>query len=245
MKTLTSMLLVFSLAQVALGQVSVDVVKSNVFTGVTSPRIVNDFILFQQENSAPKLSPAALIKVLTDYKFIKVKARQSLFESGPISKISDTEYLLVGSGKYAVEVTVFDPEKGIDEKIVPIDLGPDTPAPGPDIPTPIPPGPNPIPDDEFNNLARRVYDLSKNLQKRKEAATVYEDAVKTLTEKPSSTINSVVIELSSKLNAVIGSDTSLWKPLVDKVNEDLKSRWPMSRMEYTRYLSLIALGLKS
>ena len=241
---LLSKLLVCVFAQVAFCQLNVDVVKSQVFTGLKSPRVVESAVLFELEGSKPVLSPAALITISSNYKFIRVKARQSLFEYGALAKISATEYLLVGTGKYALEVTAFDPELGIDEKIILITLG-DAPPPIPDPDVPTPPGPSPIPDDEFGNLARKISDLSKNLPKRKEVALLYEEAAKSLTENPASTINSVVQVLTDKRKTVLGTDSAKWDALVTKLNEELKTHWPMPRADFARFLQLISLGLGS
>jgi hypothetical protein len=247
MKTLVlSKLLVLFLAQVVFAQIDVEVTKSRVITGLVNPKTINEFVLFEQELSQPKFSPAALIKVTTKYKFVRVKARQTLFEATNVGKLSDTEYLLVGSGKFALEVTAFDPELGIDERTVVVDLG-DAPTPEPD-PTPDPdpdtPTPSPIPDDQFDNLGRKVYDWSKNLPKRKEVATLYGDAIKSLTEDPKTTINGVTVVLADQRTQVLGSDSSKYVPFIENLNAELKLRWPMSRFEFIKYLEAVKAGLE-
>jgi len=236
---LISKLLVCLLVQVAFGDLSVNVTKSQVLCGLVNPRTVQTFILFEQEGSKPEFAPAAIIQVKTNSKFVRVKARKNLFEGTNVTKISDTDYLLLGEGKYAVEVTTFDPDLGIDEQILTVELGPVTPTPEP---TPIP-VPNPIPDDEFNNLGKRVSEWSKALPKRKEVAGIYRDVAKMLTENPIITINDATAILVESRGKILGSDLARYSTFLENLNADLRSRWPLSRGEFAKYLTIVALGL--
>lgn len=236
------MLFVLLFSQIASSELTVDVAKIQVMTGLVNPKLVDNLLLYDSESSSVKVSSAAYIKVTSDYKFTRVRARQTLFESGQISKLSDTEYLLVGSGKFAIEVIAFDPEKGIDEKLVPVDLE-DFPSPEPD-PGPQP-TPSPIPDDEFNNLGKRVFSLAKDLPKRKELAKLYEEAAKTLTDDPKSTINSVASVLVDKRIQLLDRDATTYSSLIDFLNNETKSRWPMTRTQFSKFLQVIALALKA
>jgi len=53
-------------------------------------------------------------------------------------KVGEATYLFAGAGSYVVEVTVFDPEKGIDDKEIAFTIGG----------KPSPPGPTPEPEPE-------------------------------------------------------------------------------------------------
>lgn len=231
-------LLYLSLVQVVFGDLTVDVTKSQVLYGLVNPRTVQTFILFDQEGSEPEFAPAAIIQVKTNSKFVRVKARKNLFEGVNVTKLNDTDYLLLGEGKYAVEVTTFDPELGIDERILTVELGPSEPKPTPG------PSPSPIPDDEFNNLGKRVFDWSKDLPKRKELASIYRNVAKALTENPVITINDATTILSNDRSKLLGSELTKYSNFIENTNADLRSRWPLSKGEFAKYLITIAVGLE-
>jgi hypothetical protein len=237
------------LINTAIADIKVDVVKTKVLSGLKEPQLVNNLVLFE-ESSQPNFSAAAKIKITTDAKFNKVKARKSLFETTEVIKLSNTEYLLVGSGKYAVEVTTFDPEKGIDETTVSIDLG-DAPTPSPTppdpVPTPgpdpVPPNPVPIPDDKFDNIGKRAFEWSAGLPKRAELAAVYKEASERLKTLPQVTTNDASKFLVEERKKLLGVDEPKYSDFVNKINADLGKRWPMPRQEFVLYLYNISLGL--
>jgi hypothetical protein len=237
------------LNKLAIAELEVTVSKSQIISGINNPKViessvVNNLVIFDSKDSKPLFQPAALIKVTTDYKFVRIRARQNLFETTVVIKLSDNEYLLLGSGKYAVDVTVFDPEKGIDEKNLVVDLsdvdpsGP-TPTPGPS------PSPNTVPDDQFNNIGKRTQNWAKSLEKRKELGALYRQASKLLTDSPVSTINDATTLITDSKAKLLGSDSSKYSTLFENLNADLRSRWPLSRMDYALYLSAIATGLEN
>jgi hypothetical protein len=231
------------LNKLAIAELNVSVSKSQVMTGIKNPRYTNNFILFENTDSPLAVSPAALITLQTDAKFSRVKARTSLFESVEVAKLSETEYLLVGPGKFAVEVTTFDPEKGIDEKILTVELG-DSPVP----PSP-PPGPMPepsvIPDDQFNNLGKRVREWSKDLPKRKELGGIYKDAAKSLTENPIMTINDATTLIVDNRTKLLGTDLNRYSIVFENLNADLRSRWPLTRGDMVLYMQAVSAGLEN
>ena len=239
------------LINTVIADIKVDVVKTKVLSGLKEPQLVNGFVLFE-ESSQPNFSTAAKIKVITDAKFTKVKARKTLFETAEVVKLSDTEYLLVGAGKYAVEVTTFDPEKGIDETTVSVDLG-DSPGPGPTPPgpdpvpppgpDPVPPNPIPIPDDKFDNIGKRAFEWSAGLPKRVELAAVYKEASERLKTLPQVTTNDASKFLVEERKKLLGADEPKYSDFVNKINADLGKRWPMPRQEFVLYLYNISLGL--
>lgn len=228
----------------ALADLDVTVTKSRVVTGLTNPRVLNDTVLYDGEG-VPKVAPAAQITVVTDYKFVRVKARTSLFESSNLEKIGEGVYLLVGPGKYALEVLAFDPEKGIDERVVRVELesiGPDEPD-EPDVPDE-PDNPTPVPPDSFNNIGQRVDKAAANLPKRAEVAKIYRDGAKDLRENPSVTVNDVFESIFSKRVSLLGSDVEKWKPVTDLVSTDVRGRFPMARLVIAEYFDAVAVGLE-
>jgi hypothetical protein len=229
----------------AIAQLEVAVTKIDVLVGAKNARTINSFILFDSEGSNPQFTPAALIDVDTKSKFVKVKARKSLFETTVAIKISEYQYMVLGTGKYAIEVTTFDPELGIDEKTVSVELGHAPPEPEPE-PEPTPtPTPNPVPDDQFNNIGKKVQDWSKGLPKRKELGAVYREAHKLLTESPITTINDATLMIADSKNKLLGSEAVKYNVFFENLNADLRTRWPLSRGDLATYMLCVAVGLEN
>jgi hypothetical protein len=239
------------LAVSAFADINVEVTKTKVLTGLQNPQVLQGIIMFEDAESEPRFSSAAKLKVTTEAKFVKVKARKTLFENGEVLKLSETDYVLVGSGKYAVEITTFDPETGIDEKTVSVDLGGDVVPPGPTPPGPTPPGPTPpgptpdIPSDQFNDLGKRVAATTLGFPLKQEVAKIYKEGAKELRENQSVTVNGVFdFVMNKRLNTIGASNVDKWKPFVDLLSADLRPRWPMARLTVAEYLDTIALGLE-
>jgi hypothetical protein len=245
MRTLQTLLVWLAVASCAIAQTSAidaSVEKAKAITGVQSARIVGDAILIGEE-SKPVVSSVAILRVSTKAKFVKIKARRSLFDLGAVTKIGDGEWMLVGSGKYAVEITTFDPELGIDETVVEVVLGdpepePEPPAPEPDVPTP-----GPVPPDAFDNIGQRVAKVTAGLPKRVEVAGVYRFNAKQLREEPLTTVNSAFDRVFAERAALLGSDFEKYKPFVELIGNDVKQRWPMSRGVVADYFDAVAVGL--
>lgn len=228
----------------AIAQLEVAVTKVDVLVGTPNARVINSFILFDTEGSKPVFTPAALIDVKTQAKFVKIRARKSLFETTVAIKVSEYQYMVLGTGKYAIEVTTFDPEQGIEEQTVSVELG-TSPQPEPE-PTPTPtPTPNPVPDDQFNNIGKKCVDWSKGLPKRKELGSVYREASKLLTESPITTINDATLFVADGKNKLLGSDAVKYNVFFDNLNADLRSRWPLSRGDLAAYMLCVAVGLEN
>jgi len=231
------------LAIPAWAELDVAVVKSRVITGIANPRVVGDVVLYDGDQS-PKVTPAAQITIVTDFKFVRVKARTSLFESSNLQQISPGVYLLTGPGKYALEVTAFDPEKGIDEKVIPVELGDVDPVPEPDKPDPKP-DPSPVPPDSFDNIGQRVAKAAVGTGKKAEVAKIYRDGAKELRENPSVTVNGVFDKVFNQRTAAVVAEGDKWKAFVDLLNLDVKARWPMSRGTVADYFTAVAVGLEA
>jgi hypothetical protein len=231
------------LCSVALADLDVTVVKSRVLSGVSNPRVVGDVILYDGDQP-PRVLPAAQITVVTDFKFVRVKARTSLFESSNVQQISEGVYLLTGSGKYAVEIIAFDPEKGIDEKVVQVELGDVQPDPNP--PGPTPPGPDkPVPPDVFDNIGQRVAAATVSAPRKLEVAKVYRNAAIELRENQSVTVNGVFDKSFQERARIVGTNVAEWRAFSELLNADVKVRWPMSRMTVADYFDAVAVGLEA
>lgn len=222
-------------------ELDVSVTKSRVLSGLANPRVVGDVVLIDGDQQ-PKVTPAAIVTVKTDYKFVRVKARTSLFEALPIEKLSDGSYLLTGPGKFALEVTVFDPEKGIDEKVVVVELGEITPPTPPDPPKPPEPKPEPVKPDLFDNIGQRVAQATATATKKLEVAKVYREGAVSLREDPSVTVNDVFEKVFQKRATIVGVDPA-WKPFSELLQADVQKRWPMSRGVVADYFDAVSAGL--
>lgn len=241
MKTWIPVLLAISLASQCFGQmaaVEVAVTKVKAIGGVSAARVVGDLILVSDE-SKPIVSQVAILHVKSQAKFVRIKARKSLFEFGQVDKLGDNEWVLSGAGRYAVEVTAFDPELGIEETAIEVELG--------ESPTPRPPepGPGPVPPDAFNDLGRRVASTTAGYPKRAEVAAVYRGFAKQLREDPLVTVGAAVEGAARQRNTILGPDVSRWTGFADLLTNDLKSRWPMAKGTLADWMDAIATGLEA
>jgi hypothetical protein len=245
MRPLQTLLVWLAVASCAIAQTSAidaSVEKARAITGVQSARIVGEAILIGEE-SKPVVSSVAILRVSTKAKFVKIKARRSLFDLGAVTKIGDGEWMLVGSGKYAVEITTFDPELGIDETVIEVVLGDPEPEPEPPTPEPDIPAPGPMPPDAFDNIGQRVAKVTAGLPKRVEVAGVYRFGAKQLREEPLTTVNSAFDRIFAERASILGSDFEKYRPFVELISNDVKQRWPMSKGVLADYFDAVAVGL--
>ncbi len=125
---------------------------------------------------------------------------------------------------------------------VKVGTGPN-PPPGPG-PTPVPPPtPSPVPEDNYGNVGQRVAAWATGLPKKTEVAQVYKNVANDLNHTPITTINSATAKLVSERDALLGDDLAKWKPVFAKLQDDLTSRWPMSKGTYAEYLLAISRGM--
>jgi hypothetical protein len=233
MRTLLAFVL---LCTPALAQLDVTVTKVKALTGIVSPKVYPSLILIN-EASAPKTVDAAYVKVITPAKFVKVKARKSLFENADVIKLSETEYAFTGNGRYALEVTSFDPSLGIDERVIDVTFD-DSPPDEPDVPDD---------DGPFDALSSRVRAWTKGLPKNKELSQLYADASTKLVTDPSATVNTVSGQLIESRTKVLGSASGDYSKFLEDLNADLKKRWaenPFSKQMLSDYYLEVSKGLK-
>jgi hypothetical protein len=147
----TATLLLCSLAQ---AQVETQLTRKKALLGVTNPVVQGNRILVGDDSNVA-VSDVVLLDIRTEYKFSRLRARQNGNRIEP-EKIGDSSYLFAGAGSYVVEVTVFDPEKGIDDAEVSFTIGGNPKPPEPE-PEPEPdPKPDVVPNDY--NLGQLTYD---------------------------------------------------------------------------------------
>lgn len=145
MRTIALLLL---LASTCFAQVEVDVVKSQVITGLKNPRLVAGVIVLA-EGSKPTTGEAAFIQVKTEIpaQNIIVEAQQSLFDFAQVDKTGEYEWMVIGTGKYLITVDAWSPETGRVRERREIVLGPVV------DPGPIDPG-EPPPSQGFADVAQ-------------------------------------------------------------------------------------------
>jgi hypothetical protein len=154
--------LLLCLASSAFGQVETTVTRKKALLGVTNPKVQGNRILVGDDSNV-SVSDVVLLEVKSDYKFQRVRARVSGNRVEP-EKLADNVYLFAGAGAYVVEVTVFDPDKGIDDAEIKFEIGGKPKPPTPD-PTPDPepePEPEPKPDIVPNDygVGQLTYDMA-------------------------------------------------------------------------------------
>ena len=137
----TAFLLLCGLVQ---AQVETTVTRKKALLGVTNPVVQGNRILVGDDSNV-SATDVVLLEVRSDYKFQRVKARVSGNRVEP-EKLADNVYLFAGAGSYVVEVTVFDPDKGIDDAEIKFDIGGKPTPPKPPEPTPEP-QPDIVPND--------------------------------------------------------------------------------------------------
>jgi hypothetical protein len=134
------------LSAIASAQVETTVTRKKALLGVTNPQVQGNRILVGDDSNV-SVTDVVLLEVRSDYKFQRVKARVGGNRVEP-EKLTDNVYLFAGAGSYVVEVTVFDPDKGIDDAEIKFDIGGKPTPPKPPEPTPEPePQPEVVPND--------------------------------------------------------------------------------------------------
>lgn len=139
------LLLIALVAVPAWAQVETTVTRKKALLGVTNPQVQGNRILVGDDSNV-SVSDVVLLEVKSDYKFQRLKARQNGNRVEP-EKLADNLYLFAGSGSYVCEITVFDPDKGIDDAEIKFDIGTSPNPPTPPRPTPPEPQPDVVPND--------------------------------------------------------------------------------------------------
>lgn len=217
--------------------------KVTVLTGVRGLQQFGDFLVTEDTTASIQFTQATALQINTEA--ANVSVRFSDIKRGPVSplKVSNTQYLITSPGDTWVDVTCVDFAKNIfvmDQVVVsngPV-VPPTPPNPGP---TPPNPGPSkPLPDS-FENLAKRVNDVSAKLPNTSAVAAAYLASSKSLASNPRTTIDDESKTLAAALVAV--PEYSSYKEFSNLVNSDLSKRWPLSRGVLADYWKTIAIGL--
>lgn len=207
MKRFIAFLIAGLICSSCFGQIKTTTTEKKALLGVTSPVIQGNRILVGSDSNVA-VSPVLILTVETGYKFKRIKAYRNGVRVEP-EVLTDTEYLFAGAGKYRCEITVFDPEKGIDDSEVTFEIG-GKPEPQPE-PEPEP-EPQP-PAGPFDNLALRVASISATMQQAERAK--YQAAVQTVIAKMQSKEFRTLDQVTVYLRGSVLTNLSLNKLLAD------------------------------
>lgn len=242
----TATLLLCSLAQ---AQVETQLTKRKALLGVTNPVVQGNRILVGDDSSV-SVSDVVLLDIKTDYKFSRIRARQNGMRIEP-EKLGENSYLFAGSGLYVVEVTVFDPDKGIDDKEVSFTISGSPKPPGP-TPEPEPePTPDVVPNDYGVGLLtfRDVPADAANLER---FARLYrEGAGKLFGVGSLASVERILADISSAVSTRQCTDAAMceqwgrWKTKTDAaIKAEQTRRGSFTRQDWFAALSEIATAME-
>jgi len=252
MRNLLAIILLLVLASSAAAQVETTVTRKKALLGVTNPQIQGNRILVGDDSNV-SVSDVVLLEVRSDYKFQRVKARQNGNRVEP-EKLGENVYLFAGAGAYVVEVTVFDPDKGIDDAEVKFEIGgkpkPPTPDPTPD------PEPEPKPDIVPNDygVGQLTYDMAPaDAVNASKFAKAYRDgAGKLFGVGGLATIDKILADIGATVAGRQCSDLAkceAWGKWKTKLDEAMKAsqanRGSFSREDWYKALTEVATALEA
>lgn len=243
----TATLLLCSLAQ---AQVETQLTKRKALLGVTNPVVQGNRILVGDDSSV-SVSDVVLLDIKTDYKFSRIRAWQNGMRIEP-EKLGENSYLFAGSGLYVVEVTVFDPDKGIDDKEVSFTISGSPKPPGP-TPEPEPePTPDVVPNDYGVGLLTFT-ETPADLANAAKFAKVYRDAAgKLYGQGGLASVEKVLSDISSAIAGRQCSDQAkceqwgTWKTKLDAaIKAEQSKRSVFTRQDWFAALSEVATALEA
>jgi len=248
-KTLLAFAVLSIVSACSFGQV--EVVKKKSLIGVTRPEIVGDRI-FVGEDSNPTVADVAVVFVDPAYKFSLVKIRRD-GERVEAEKLSDGRLILVGKGKYTIDATLFDPEKGIFNNEYSVELGGTSPKP-PKPDDPIPP-PAPVDDvpNEYNVGKISLKNAPSDTVLAKQIAGQYESAANLLVGLGGfATVETAIagldrqFELKQCRDAETCQKWAAWKSsVVAAMRAEQVRRGNFTRQDWFAMLNEVAAGLRA
>ena len=243
------LLLIALVAVPAWAQVETTVTRKKALLGVTNPQVQGNRILVGDDSNV-SVSDVVLLEVKTDYKFQRLKARQNGNRVEP-EKLAENVYLFAGAGSYVCEITVFDPDKGIDDAEIKFDIGAGPPSPVPPKPTPPDPSPEVVPNDYGVGLLtyQQVPLDAPNLTK---FAKVYRDgAGKLFGQGGLASIDKILGDISSSVAGRQCSEQTKceawgkWKTNLDEAMKASQAkRGSFSREDWYKALTEVATALE-
>lgn len=247
----TATLLLCSLAH---AQVETQLTKKKALLGVTNPVVQGNRILVGEDSNVA-VSDVVLLDVRTDYKFSRIKAKKDGQRVEP-EKLAENSYLFAGAGSFVVEVLVFDPERGIDEKEVAFTIGGKPTPPNPPGPTPDPePEPQPdvvVPNDYGVGLLTFTETPADSANAVKFAKLYRDNAAKLFGQGGLASIDRILADISGTIAARQCSDQAkcqqwgVWKTKLDAaIKAEQNRRGVFTRQDWFAALSEIATALEA
>lgn len=247
---LRAILITLLLQSICLAQIDLAATKAKAVSGLTDPQLIAGRILVGPD-SKPAIAEVAIVRVISPAKFIRVKARKSIFESVELAKIDDQRWLLEGVGRYSVEVTTFDPDTGIDGAQIEVVLGEPTKPDDPIKPPPDTPPPSGTFDDIKTISANGSNTLADPTTSGRLASSLRAivPAVRAAADLPSAQAN-VVNAIENTLLTRIGSSRNkdwlgLWRrPLNTAIEAAKQSGRIKTPADYAAVIEAMAAGLQ-
>jgi len=208
-----------------------------------------DGVLLLDETASPELANVGVLQLAGTFDSASVIAEDVQRNQVPAKKVTDREWLLLGSGQIFVYATMATKEPfAITTQrynvFVP-SLKPDPPKPDPDKPVdpdkPIPPTPT-VPEDRFDNLGQRIATLATSLPLKKEVAANYRQFAEQL--KGSIEVAEMSRAMVDKRDTILKDVRSEWSQVLTVILNDFTARRPdMVRADVVEHWLAIANGL--
>jgi hypothetical protein len=213
---------------------------------LVNPKVYEEAVLVDSVNSTDSI-PAIVLNLDTDSKSIDIDVWDE-DDSAAVIRLGEKQFALGGLGEVRFLILTVGDDFKIKKKHLLVQFPDPKPNPNPQPdPQPDPtPTPTPGPDDkklpaDFDEIAKRVQGWSKGLSKTKEVANNYRQYA-ALLRKPQGTINSISEAMVAARNTILG-DSAPWKPVLEPMNADLQTRWPLSKGVLADYWECVAAGL--
>lgn len=233
-------ILIFLLLATSCFSQTVTPTKVNVTSGYTNPKVVGPYVL-HGDFSAPATRTGVLLTIepaTKDQRLFDLYAESvPSLEIAELQPLPDGTSLLVGEGRYRITAFFENPSA---VKRLSVELGP----PKPPDPKPDPKPDVVVPPDAFENIGQRVAGWAKGLPMTREVALLYSALATDLKENEKLTINQAIDKMvAARKQLLKPEELAIYQPLIDKLNADLKGRWPMMALVAADYFTAISLGL--
>lgn len=205
-----------------------------------------DGVLLLDETASPELANVGVLQLAGTFDAASVIAEDMQRKQVPAKKVTEREWLILGSGQIIVYATLGTKEpftlttKRYDV-FVP-SLKPEPPKPDPDKPVdPDKPAPT-VPEDRFDNLGQRIATLAASLPLKKEVAANYRQFAEQL--KGSIEVAEMSRAMVAKRDEILKDVRAEWSQVLTVILNDFTARRPdMVRADVVEHWLAIANGL--
>jgi len=208
-----------------------------------------DGVLLLDETASPELANVGVLQLVGTFDAASVIAEDAQRNQVPAKKVTEREWLILGSGQIIVYATMGTKEPFTltthrYNVFVP-SLKPVPPKPDPDKPVdpdkPNPPAPT-VPEDRFDNLGQRISALAASLPLKKEVAANYRQFAEQL--KGSIEVAELSRAMVDKRDTILKDVRSDWSQVLTVILNDFTARRPdMVRADVVEHWLAIANGL--